>query len=113
MTSTFEKIKAGLEDAIAYEKGDKSRAHVIKRESSSSTKMKRFKKPKLIEIKEFRKKFNLTQKRFAEFLCVSTDTVSKWEQKRTEPSLTVLRLLDVIQKHPEIIQEEFKTKKAS
>lgn len=113
MTSTFEKIKAGLEDAIAYEKGDKSRARVETRESPSSSKKRRFQIPKLIEIKEFRKKYNLTQKRFAEFLCVSTDTVSKWEQKRTEPSLIVLRLLGLIQKHPEIIQEEFKTKKAS
>jgi DNA-binding transcriptional regulator YiaG len=113
MTTTFKKIKAGLEDAIAYEKGDKSRARVETRESPVTGKKRIFYKPRLIEIKEFRKKYHLTQKRFAEFLCVSTDTVSKWEQKRTDPSLIVLRLLSIIQKHPEIIQEEFKTKQAS
>ena len=113
MKTTFEKIKMGLEEAIAYEKGNKSCVRVETRESPTLSKTKKFYDPILIEIKEFRKQCNLTQKRFAEFLCVSTDTVSKWEQKKTEPSLVVMRLLSIIQKHPEIVKEEFKIKKAS
>ncbi len=95
MTSAFEKIKAGLEDALAYEEGDKSRARVSTRESPTVSKKKMFHKPKMIEIKNFRKKYHLTQKRFAEYLGVSEDTIAKWEQKRTAPSLVVLRFLSI------------------
>ena len=44
-------------------------------------------------IKELRNKMLLTQKEFAEFLCVSIASVARWETGVNEPTMKIKRKL--------------------
>jgi putative transcriptional regulator len=52
-----------------------------------------------------RERMGLTQEQFAAALCISVATLRNWEQGRREPSGPALRLLQIADKHPEIILE--------
>ena len=69
----FDSIMAGLSDAMAYAKGDKSRgkAHVVEVPT--------------VDVAAARKKLGLTQEGFASVFRVSVGTVRNWEQKRRRP----------------------------
>ncbi|MBQ6488359.1 MAG: helix-turn-helix domain-containing protein [Solobacterium sp.] len=48
------------------------------------------------DIKNARKRLNLTQQEFADFLCVSVKTVSKWEQNDTPVKGPVIPLISLL-----------------
>jgi len=50
-----------------------------------------------------RERLALTQERFAELLCISVKTLRNWEQGRRDPSGPAMRLLQIVDKHPEIL----------
>jgi putative transcriptional regulator len=52
-----------------------------------------------------RERLGITQERFAALLCISVKTLRNWEQGRREPSGPAMRLLQIIDKHPEILLE--------
>ena len=52
-----------------------------------------------------RERLGLTQERFAAMLCISVKTLRNWEQGRREPSGPAMRLLQIADKHPEIVLE--------
>ena len=54
------------------------------------------------EIINLRKKMGLTQKALSFFLNVSINTVKSWEKGKTHPKGCVLRLLDMLDKKPQI-----------
>ena len=57
------------------------------------------------DIKSIRKSLKLSQKRFAQLLCVSLQTISRWEQGKKEitgPAVTLCRILAL---RPGIAQE--------
>lgn len=87
----FDTIAAGLADAIAYARGDKSRgkAHVIEVPT--------------IDVAAMRKKLGLSQDRFAAAFGVSPSTVRNWEQGRRHPEGPAKVLLRVIDKEPEAV----------
>lgn len=91
--SVFEKIKAGLEEAIAYEQG---------RVDAKTTKL----SVALIanydaeEIKSIRKSTGLTQVVFAQYMGVSVKTVEAWESGRNHPEGAACRLLALTQSDP-------------
>lgn len=88
----FEGIMAGLEDAIAYNEGDKSRgsAHVIDTDT--------------IDVAAARKKLGMTQVGFALAFGISVSTVRNWEQKRRQPEGPARAFLKVIDKEPEAVK---------
>jgi len=49
---------------------------------------------KKLQVREKRKKLNLTQKQFAELLGVSVSAVRHWEQGIRNPSTPTLKLID-------------------
>jgi putative transcriptional regulator len=69
MKKAFDKIAAGLEDAIAWSEGDKSRGREVKP----------------VDVRAIRKASQLTQTAFAEAFRLPLGTLRDWEQHRREP----------------------------
>ncbi len=89
MSSLFEDLKQGLEEAIAYEKGAGEatvKTYMILPVKEYSSK----------EIRDIRKKAGMTQSVFASYMGVSIKTVEAWEAGRTHPTGPVFRLLEIL-----------------
>jgi len=96
--SLFERLKSGLEEAIAYERGE-----VALKTTEISLPV----PPKLYtskEIKQLREQMNLSQSTFARLLMVSTKTVQSWEQGVRSPMHSSLRLIQFIE-NPDLLSE--------
>lgn len=87
----FEKIMAGLDDALAYAEGDSSRgvAHQVQVAD--------------INITQLREKLGLSQDRFAALFGLSSRTVRNWEQGIRHPEGPARTLLQVIDREPEAV----------
>lgn len=87
--TAFDKIKAGLEDAIAFAQGDASRAvaHV----------------PPAIDVRAIRKGLGLTQEEFALRYGFSIARIRDWEQGRSRPDGAVRAYLLVIEREHEAV----------
>ena len=96
MTSAFESIKSGLEDAIAFANGDETKA-----------KLHHVDLP-LPDVSLIRKKTGLTQKQFATYINVKLGTLQQWEQLRRSPNGPAKVLLTIIDKYPNIVQKALK-----
>jgi putative transcriptional regulator len=88
----FDRIMAGLNDAVAIAEGRADpttyRIHV----------------PETVDVKSIRQRMGLTQAAFAAQFGFSVGTVRDWEQGRTQPEPTSRVLLTVIAKEPEAVQ---------
>ena len=91
--SVFDKIKLGLEEAVAYEKGTLS----ARTTTLSISPVERY-RPE--EIKEIRHSTGLTQRLFAEYMGVSIKTVEAWEAGRNHPEGAACRLLSLTKNDP-------------
>ncbi len=89
MKRAFDKIAAGLEDAIAFAGGDESRARVIKP----------------VDIKALRKRVGKTQGQFSEEFKLPVGTLRDWEQHRREPDTGSKVYLSMIEADPEGVKE--------
>jgi putative transcriptional regulator len=87
----FEKIMAGLDDALAYADGDTSRgvAHQVKVAN--------------VDITQLREKLGLSQDRFASLFGLSARTVRNWEQGVRHPEGPARVLLQVIDREPDAV----------
>ena len=91
--SLFDKIKIGLEEAIAYEQGTldaKTRKMTVQPVSHYAP----------AEIKAIRISAGMTQVVFAEFMGVSVKTVEAWEAGRNQPIGSACRLLYLTKADP-------------
>jgi putative transcriptional regulator len=84
----FNGIVAGLGDAIAFAKGDASRARIVAGP----------------DVKAIRKKINLTQSEFARTYRIPVGTVRDWEQRRRSPDTGSATLLKMIQVDPKGVE---------
>lgn len=57
------------------------------------------------EIHALRIRLGLKQRQFADVLSVSDKTVKAWEQGVNRPSGSALRLLQIMEQHPEVLAE--------
>lgn len=87
MKSAFDKIAAGLEDAIAYAKGDERRARIA-----------------TVNVKAVREATALTQAAFAKTYHFPIGTVRDWEQGRRNPDAGSAMLLKMIQADPKGVE---------
>lgn len=87
----FEKIMAGMDDALAYADGDSSRGttHQVKVAD--------------VDITQLREKLGLSQDRFAALFGLSARTVRNWEQGVRQPEGPARILLQVIDQEPEAV----------
>lgn len=90
-SKAFNKIMAGLVDALAHAKGDTSRAQVHKVQVKD------------VDVAKVRESMNLTQEEFATVFHVKSGTVRNWEQRVRKPQGPALVLLNVIANHPEAV----------
>lgn len=90
----FSGIMSGLEEALAYEKGNAKAATFARKRSLPN-----------VNIVEERKQLNLSQRAFAAILGVSTRTVEAWESGRSNPSPTAKNLIYLISQDPSLIEK--------
>ena len=90
MSSAFEDIAAGLQDAIAHAEGDLKKARVSEVE--------------VLQVGEIRRKLGMSQTEFATAFGVSVGTVRNWEQGRRAPRGPARVLLAVIDREPEAVR---------
>jgi putative transcriptional regulator len=96
----FQRIKAGLENAIAHAEGRKI---LTVREVEMPDPPKPMTATHIIALRS--KVLGVSQPVFARMLNASLQTVHAWEQGRAKPSGTALRFLRVIEQRPEIIRQ--------
>lgn len=103
----FELLKAGLEEALEYHRGNvKLRTKEVFIPDS----------PKLYkakDIKKLRDNLNFTQNELATWLNVSLNTVQSWEQGIRKPNHSSLRLLEIFDKDFSSVEAICKTKSQS
>lgn len=87
--SAFDKIAAGLDDAIAYAQGDKTRGRVAAP----------------LNVKAIREATGKSQPAFAEAFHLPVGTVRDWEQHRRQPDAPARVLLALIQADPARIEK--------
>ncbi len=88
--SAFDKIKAGLEDAIAFSQGhtDRGVPHI----------------PAAVDIRAIRKHLGLTQATFAARYGFTAARIRDWEQGRSQPDGAVRAYLLVIAREHEAVE---------
>ena len=84
----FNGIVAGLNDAIAYAKGDQTRGRIAN-----------------IDVKAVRAVTRLSQAKFADAYQFKAATVRDWEQGRRAPDTGSVTLLRMIKADPEGVQQ--------
>lgn len=99
----FDLLKEGLEDAIAYEKGNAKKARVKKVRIDTANIPQHPKEYRANDIKRLRNKLNCSQNIFAAYLNVSLNTIQAWEQGFRRPNHAALRLLEIIDKGPKFL----------
>jgi putative transcriptional regulator len=87
----FEKIMAGLDDALAYADGDSTRGTAQQVKVAD------------VDITRLREKLGLSQDRFAALFGLSSRTVRNWEQGVRHPEGPARILLQVIDREPEAV----------
>lgn len=93
MSTAFDEIKAGLEDAIAWQKGDhdKGLAHFIKNLT--------------LDVKEIRENLGVTQEEFCNNYGVALSTLKKWETGAREPEGPTKAYLYLISQRPVVVKK--------
>lgn len=89
MSSLFDDLKQGLEEAISYEQGigeAEVKTYMILPVKEYSCK----------EIREIRMNAGMTQRVFAAYMGVSQKTVEAWEHGTTHPTGPAFRLLELL-----------------
>jgi len=89
MSRAFEEIKEGLEDAVEFSKGIKSKVKVYK--------------PKPVNVKLIRAKLDMTQEIFAATFGISLGTLRHWERGDRTPRGAALTLLNVVDRAPNAV----------
>jgi putative transcriptional regulator len=84
MSKAFDKIAAGLADAIAFTEGDAAKGRVAAGP----------------DVKAIRAKTKLSQAKFAEKLHIPVATVRDWEQHRRSPDAPARTLLAMVDANP-------------
>lgn len=85
----FNELVEGVKETAAYLRGERADVRVTFAGEPD---------PRAI-----RERLGMTQEWFAEMLCISVKTLRNWEQGRRDPSGPAMRLLQIVDKHPEIL----------
>ena len=104
MSSQYESMMEGLQQALDFVQGDESKGtkRVIEKKKINVIPLTLFTKD---DIKNIRIENGLTQKSFADCFGVSIKTVEGWERGVNKPSGSALRLLQLLDNDPDIFEE--------
>lgn len=96
----FDDTLLGLQDALAYVKGDRSKGRSRVVTAPEVIPVKEYSKD---DIKRLRTERRITQKVFAEIIGVSQKTVEAWETGTNRPTGSVFRLMQLIETDSDIL----------
>jgi putative transcriptional regulator len=106
-------ILEGLEEAIGYNRGARTGARTTRVPlAASEANVKRAPRYSGSRIARVRARLALSQTVFAKALNVSAETVRSWEQEKRFPDGAASRLLQVAERHPEVILENVQRRSA-
>lgn len=96
METLFERLKKGLEEGIAYERGERTLrvTEVVIPDPPQSYGAE--------DVRRIRMRMRMSQAGFARLLQVSNKTVQSWEQGTRRPQQSSARLLQFIE-HPDLL----------
>lgn len=94
-SSVFDELKAGLEDSIAFSRGELTLATTAMPAPPPT------REP--AQIVELRHRLRMSQAVFAAVINVSPKTVQGWEQGLRKPSQAALRLLELMEEDPGVV----------
>jgi len=89
MSEAFDSIKQGLEEAIEFSKGKKTKAIVHKFTP--------------VDVKNIRAQVGMSQNEFASAFGISVSTLRHWERGDRTPHGPALVLLNVVAKEPKAV----------
>jgi len=89
MTSAFDSIKQGLDEALEFSKGRKGKAVVHEF--------------KPVDVKNVRAMVGMSQNEFASAFGISVSTLRHWERGDRKPNGPALVLLNVVAKEPKAV----------
>ncbi len=89
MSTAFENIRQGLQEAIAHAQGNTRGVQVHR--------------PREVDVKAVRSKVGMTQEQFAARFGFSTATLRHWERGDRSPRGPALVLLNVIERDPQAV----------
>jgi len=89
MKKAYDKIAAGIEDAIAFAGGDEARARIVEP----------------VDIKAVRNRLGKTQGQFSNEFKLPIGTLRDWEQHRREPDTGSKLYLSMIEADPEAVKQ--------
>jgi len=97
--NSYNSIITGLNEAIQFEEGNLERTKIDRIEITSI--------PCLhgVEIRDIRRKQNMTQKPLAAVLGVSNKTIEAWESDRNIPTGPAQRLFELMQKDDQLFEK--------
>lgn len=98
MNRSYESIKQGLDEAVAYAKGEKVKAIVHKFSG--------------VDVKKVRSSVGLSQNEFASAFGISVSTLRHWERGDRTPQGPALVLLNVVAKDPDAVLKALGTSAA-
>lgn len=99
--SFFEQLKKGLEESIAYSRGELAlKTTTLPAPPPVFT-------PRRVRL--LRRKLGLSQFCFALLVNVPLEVVKRWEQGAAKPERGVVRLLQIMESRPSVIEELFGT----
>lgn len=93
MSDVGESLIEGLNEALAFAKGDKTRAVVHRIEVPS------------VDVADIRARTGLSQSAFAKSIGVAKGTLLNWEQGRRQPTGAAQVLLAMIARKPSLVSE--------
>ncbi|MEO9225856.1 MAG: helix-turn-helix domain-containing protein [Gemmatimonadaceae bacterium] len=97
----------GAAQAVAFVRGDRGKARVTKVQLTARNTPRVKPAPQLAasRLKQIRSAHGMSQPVFARVLDVSPETLKGWEQGRKRPRGPVRRLLQVMERHPNLVEE--------
>ncbi len=94
MSSAFNSIKQGLDEALEFSKGKKGKAIVHKFSP--------------VDVRNIRAKIGMSQNEFASAFGISVSTLRHWERGDRTPNGPALVLLNVVSKEPNAVLKALK-----
>lgn len=91
MSTAFDSIKQGLQEAITHARGDEAGVRIHR--------------PRAVDVKAVRAKVGMTQEEFAASFGISTATLRHWERGDRTPRGPALVLLNVIERNPKAVMD--------
>lgn len=107
-------ILAGLHEAVAYEHGElELPSGSVRRLPVTARRATAVPAPRVDErfVVRVRRRLGLSQPVFAAALNVSRETVRAWEQGKRRPDGAAARLLEIADKHPDVILSTVRERK--